>query len=160
MKKAMKLIPAVAIALCFARHPASAQELSKQAKIERILAATNSSALVDQMFNQIKLITAGQAPAGTTPEERARLQEAQSKIMDLVRASVNKLLPQYAKMYDETFSDDEIDGIYAFYQSPAGKSMVQKTPLLVSKLMGMMQAQMTDLTPEIQRIAREASGKK
>jgi hypothetical protein len=113
------------------------------------------------MFEQIKAMTASQLPPGTAPEQAAKAREIQGKIMDLVKARISwdKMRPQYIKLYSETFSDEEISGMLAFYESPPGRAMLQKMPELVTKVMQVAQAQMTDLVPEIQRITREALSK-
>jgi len=153
-----KSIAVFAFVLTLAGCFASAQELTKQAKIERILALTNADATMDQVLNQMKAMTPSITPAGSTPEQRARAQEVQNKVLDLVKArmSWDTMRPQYVKVYDEIFSDEEINGIFAFYQSPAGRAMLDKMPLLLSKVMALAQTQMTDLMPEILRITKEA----
>jgi uncharacterized protein len=154
-------ILAASVSLILATFAVGAQELTKEAKIERILALTSSDFRIDQVFNQIKAMTSSLVIAGATPEQRAKAQEVQGKILDLVkdRMSSNKLLPQYVKIYTETFSDDEINGILTFYESPAGRAMLERTPVLMSKVMAAVQAQMGDLMPEIQRITKEAQEK-
>ncbi len=140
---------------------ATAQEPTKQAKIERILTLTNAQATIDQIFDQVKAMTASQLPPGATPEQQAKAKEMTGKIMDLVKArmSWDKMRPQYAKAYDETFSAGEIDGILSFYESPAGRAILQKMPQLLSKTMTIAQSQMAEIMPEIQRIAKEAAQK-
>ncbi len=157
----MKAISILALSLFAGGSLASAQEPTKEAKIESILALTNAQAMMDQVFAQIKAMTASQVPPGATAEQRAKSQEVTSKIMDLVkvRMSWDKLRPQYAKVYDETFSAEEIDGMLAFYQSPAGRAMLDKMPKLISKTMALAQGQMADIMPEIQRISKEAAQK-
>jgi uncharacterized protein len=154
----MKTSTVLALALLVTGPFAGAQELTKQAKIERLLTAMNADAMIDQMFEQIKAMTAAQAPPGTTPEQAAKAREIQSKILDLVKARISweKMRPQYVQLYSETFSDEEISGMLGFYQSPAGRAMLAKMPTLTTKIMQVAQAQLTDLLPEIQRITREA----
>ena len=50
----MKSIFALALALIASGSLATAQDATKQVKIERILALTNADAVMDQMFAQIK----------------------------------------------------------------------------------------------------------
>jgi hypothetical protein len=156
----MKTSAVFALALLAATPFAVAQE-SKDAKIERLLDAMNAQSTIDQMFEQIKAMTASQIPPGATPEQAAKAHELQSKIMDLIKARMGweRMRPQYAKMYGETFSDQEISGMLAFYQSPAGRAMLSKMPALMAKVMELTQAQMADLLPEIQRITRDAMPK-
>jgi hypothetical protein len=137
---------------------AGAQELTKEAKIERLLDAMNADATINQLFDQIKAMTAAQMPPSTTPEQAAKAREMQSKILDLVKSRISwdKMRPYYIKLYSETFSDEEVSGMLAFYQSPPGRAMLSKMPALLTKLIEMAQTQMADLEPEIRRITREA----
>jgi len=140
---------------------AGAQQLTKQAKIERLLDAMNADSTINQLFDQVKAMTAAQMPPGATPEQTAKAQEVQSKILDLVKSRISweKMRPFYIKLYDDTFSDEEIGGMLAFYQSPPGRAMLAKMPALLTKLIQAAQTQMADLQPEIQRIMREAQEK-
>lgn len=144
--------------LTIAAALAGAQELSKQAKIERILALTNADAMMNQVFNQMKATSAASLAPGATPERRAKAQQTQEKIMELIKTRMNweKMRPHYVKIYDETFDAAEIDGMFMFYQSPAGRAMLEKMPALMGKTMAFVQTQMAEIMPEIQRISREA----
>ena len=150
-------ITVLTFSLTVAGFLASAQETTKQAKIERLLVLTNVDRTLDQVFEQMKSMAASQVAPGATPEQSAKAHELQGKIMDLMKArmSWDQLRPQYVKVYDETYSDEEIDGILAFYQSPAGRAMLEKMPVLMSKLMAIAQSQMRDIMPEIERLSKE-----
>jgi hypothetical protein len=63
------------------------------------------------------------------------------------------------KAYSETFSEEEINGILAFYESPAGRAMQAKMPMFTSTVMVLAQTQAKELMPEIQRITRESLGR-
>ena len=154
----MKPLLVFAFALLVLVADASAQELTKQAKIERLLDAMNADATINQLFDQIKAMTAAQMPPGATPEQTAKAREVQDKILDLVKSRISweKMRPSYIKLYSETFSDEEVSGILAFYQSPPGRAMLAKMPALLTKLIEVAQAQMAELQPDIQRILREA----
>jgi hypothetical protein len=140
---------------------ASAQGLSKEAKIESLLELTNGQATMNRVFEQMKAAAAPAIPGSATPEQRAKAQELQSKILDLMktRMSWEKVRPAYVKAYSETFSEKEIDGILAFYESPAGRAMQAKMPMFMSRIMALAQAQVGELMPEIQRITRESQGR-
>jgi len=66
----MKSITVLALGLMFTGCLASAQELTKQAKIERLLTLTHAEAMMDQAFNQMKGAMASQVPTGATPDNR------------------------------------------------------------------------------------------
>ncbi len=153
----MKPISVLSIALMVTGLLASAQQPTKEAKIVRVLALMKAEALTDQVFEQMKAETASIFSAEGTEKERAHAQEIQAKVMALVkdRMSWEKMRPVYVKMYSETFSGEEIDGMLAFYQSPAGRAVLEKMPQLVSKIMALAQSQMAGLMPEIERLVKE-----
>jgi hypothetical protein len=94
-----------------------------------------------------------------SPEAKAAAVQTVDKIMAQLqeRMSWARMEPEYARLYDEVYSGEEISGILAFYKSAAGQAFVKKMPLLMSKSIEMAQRQMADLMPEIQRIAEEAA---
>jgi hypothetical protein len=145
--------------------PAHAQELSREAKIERILDLMNSQTGVDQILDQfsatINTQLKSQSP-NAIPEQLAQAQEFQGKLMELVKSRVSweKMRPEFVRIYRETYSDEEIDGMLAFYESPAGRGFVKKSPLLTQKIMAVTQTQLRELMPDIQRLARESLQKK
>jgi hypothetical protein len=143
----MKTIIALSVGLLFAGALASGQELTKEAKIESILALDK----IDQ--DQMKSLLASTIPPGATPDQQARAQEMQRKVLESVKVAMEKIRPQLIKMYSETFSAGEIDDIYAFYQSPGGLALLQKKPALLSRTMAL-------LVPAIQDIAKEIGGPK
>jgi hypothetical protein len=125
----MKTAALLALAFLVVGPFAGAQELTKETKIERLLDAMNADAAINQLFDQIKAMTAAQMPPGATPEQTAKAREVQSKILDLVKSRISweKMRPLYTKLYNETFSDEEISGMLAFYQSPPGRAMLAKS---------------------------------
>jgi hypothetical protein len=162
-----KTIAAVSLALCMlaAGTSAHAQELTKQVKIDRILELMNTEASVNQMLDQMTGMVTSQmktAMPNATPEQLAQAQEVQKKMMELIKSRISweKMRGEYARIYGEIYSDEEINGMLAFYESPAGRGFVQKMPLLAQKTMAISQAQMGDLMPEIMRIVRESMPKK
>ncbi len=140
------------VALCFSlvfAVLASGQELTKEAKIERILTLDNASA----NLNQMKSMFASQIPTGMTPEQQDKTRETQRKILESVIALMDKIRPQLVRLYSETYSAEEIDGILAFYESPAGRALLDKRPVIMSKTMALMM-------PEMQRLVKEIGSQK
>src|SRR5262249_30712907 len=134
----MKLVFLFTAGILLATSLASAQGLNKEAKIERLLELTNRQVTMNQVFEQMKAATAAAIPGNATPEQRAKLQELQSKILALIKTQMSweKMRPAYVKACNETFSEEEIDGMLAFYESPAGRAMQEKMPMFMSKIIG------------------------
>src|SRR5215831_2468152 len=124
---------------------AGAQESSKEAKINRLLSITANDAMFKQSFDQMeKTLVPPQAVQGQTPEQRARAQEQQTKALNVIKTlfTGKDFRRTLVQAYNEAFSEQEIDGILAFYESPAGRAMTQKLPQIMMKVMVSTQAQM------------------
>ena len=156
------LLLAIFLALSVAFTGAKAQENTKTAKIEELLKLTNAEAMSQQMYGQIRAMTTRQLDTMSGSEE-AKTAAAQTvdKLMSRLqeRLSWAKMKPEYVRLYDEVYSDDEISGILAFYKSAAGEAFVKKMPVLITKSMEISQRQMSDLMPELQRIVKEGAEK-
>lgn len=69
--------------------------------------------------------------------------------MALVAVSFSKAKPALAKVYTDTYTEEEIDGILAFYKSSAGRAFLQKMPEVMQRLMPVMMQMMGDLQPQM-----------
>jgi hypothetical protein len=75
-------------------------------------------------------------------------------------ASVDgKLKPLYVKVFAETFTEEELDGMLSFYKSPAGKAMMEKMPQMMARMMPLMQQWMADMKPDLDKIMAEGQKK-
>ena len=160
-----KIIASLFVACMFIAVPGQAQEPTKQAEIERILDLTNSAASVDKILDQMTSMINSQMKAQmpkATPEQLAQAQEMQNKMVELIksRLSWTRMRAEYVKVDADLYSDSEIEGLLAFYESPAGRGYLEKMPLMAQRMMAASQAQMGDLMPEIQRIMKESAQKK
>ena len=159
MKRTFVLI-GISLALGSALTGARAQENGKTAQIHELLKLTNAEAVPQQIYSQIHAMTTKQLESmAGPPEAKAAAVQTIDKVMAQLqeRMSWARMEPEYARLYDEVYNDEEIAGILAFYKSVAGQAFVKKMPLLMSKSIEMAQRQMADLMPEIQRIADEAA---
>jgi hypothetical protein len=55
------------------------------------------------------------------------------------------------------FSQEEIDGLIAFYQTPAGQSLVSKQPELTNRTMAILQQRMAPVMQRIQKMSEETA---
>ncbi len=80
----------------------------------------------------------------------------------LVTERMKKAMPEVAKIYADVYTEEEIDGILAFYNSPAVEAFVQKMPEVLQRLvpvtMQLMNGIVKDLQPEVDRLSREGKG--
>jgi len=67
-----------------------------------------------------------------------------------------KLKPMHVQLYRDTFEQEEIDGLLAFYRSPVGQAFVNKMPLVMQKAMAMGQSQMQAVIPKMKTAIESA----
>ena len=135
----------------------------KMAKIEEMFLLTKPDQMLQQMMQQMRAAQSAQLEkTNLPPEKKAQAEQAMQKISKVLeeRLSWDKMKPIYTKIYDETFTSDELSGIVAFYKSPAGRAMVEKMPVLMSKAMAAVQLQMGDVMQQMQQIGTEGQENK
>ena len=148
-----------AFALCTAVHAAPPSPES----VERLLAASGAEKLVNSMQQQLDgMMKAGmdQALKGqdVPPEARQLADNMRQKMVadmkdELSWASMKDL---YIQVYSESFTQEDIDGLTAFYESPAGKSFVSKMPTVMQKTIALMQQRMGPIMQKMQKSMHEA----
>ena len=148
--------------LLFALPLARADDAGKRAKIQEMLTLTNSEQMMNQMLDQMSAMmknAAAQQAAkqNLTPEQQQIRDNFNAKIARIIQQSLSmdSIRPIIIQVYDETYTEDEIDGILAFYRSPAGKAFLAKTPQLMTKTVTLMQQQMAAVQPQLEQATRE-----
>ncbi len=80
--------------------------------------------------------------------------EAQRQAITEVTAEVTgrmmgRMMIQIEPIMAETFSEKELADLVAFYEGPTGQSMIAKTPLMTTRLMTVVIAQMPEMQAEM-----------
>jgi hypothetical protein len=92
-------------------------------------------------------------------DEQAMLDKQQAKMSAILKEELSweKVKDQYVHAYREMFSQEEIDGLIAFYQTPAGQSLVSKQPELTKRTITILQQRMAPVMQRIQKMSEEAA---
>jgi hypothetical protein len=146
-----------------AADPAPANAPASDKSIHELLELTDAHKLIDTMKGQVNaMVTAASQQAmqgkSITPERQAILDRMQTKMLGVLDDVLNwdTLEGIYLRTYRASFSEKEIDGIIAFYRTPAGKAMVKKLPLVMQNVMVEMQGLMKPMQARVQQIQQEA----
>ena len=59
--------------------------------------------------------------------------------------SWKKMMPDYIRIYRETFTEEELQSLIAFYESPTGKMFIRKMPLIMDKTSDIMRQKMVSI---------------
>jgi len=131
--------------------------------IDKLLAVTNAQKMIDSMYAtmepMMRSVMAETAKGKTLSAEQQRAMDAFPAAMSkAMREELNweKLRPLYVQIYQESFTQEELDGLVAFYQSPAGAAMINKMPLVMQKSMNAMQSRLGPLMQKMQKAAEDA----
>uniref|UniRef100_Q01V20 DUF2059 domain-containing protein n=1 Tax=Solibacter usitatus (strain Ellin6076) TaxID=234267 RepID=Q01V20_SOLUE len=139
------------IALLWSVSAARADDATKTAKAEELMQLTQSDQMMKMMEPMMKGIMA-QANKDMPAEQRAKAGDMQEKMMALMAASFSKVKPALVKVYTDTYTEEELDGILSFYKSPAGKALIQKMPEVMQRSMPVMMQMMSDMQPELKKM--------
>lgn len=148
--------------LCLAapRDPAS------DASIEEYLKVSNAEQLIASMKQQMagfiknamQQATQGKA---LTPQRQAIVDHMAEQMSDLMAQTLtwDTLKPMYMRVYHESFTQSEIDGIIRFYKTPAGKALINKMPVVMQNVMNEMQGLIKPMQQQMLQIQHEAAEK-
>lgn len=155
----MRIVLALLLSLACASaaaEPASAQS------VERLLELTNAQRLMQAVQAQqratMDTMVAGLArERGVSPEQLAQAQAAAHKAYDATTKELGweTLKPLLVQVYTETFTEDEIRGVIAFYESPAGRAYVEKTPQATARIMQLIRERVGPIMQRLQKQVRE-----
>jgi hypothetical protein len=66
-----------------------------------------------------------------------------------------KLEPIYVRIYQKSFSQEEVDGMIAFYKTPAGQAVISKMPAVMQNTMDEMQQMMGPVMQKMQKMQQD-----
>ena len=152
----------VAAALVLAFVSAGAHAAASAESVERLLQLMKVQAQLENVYAQV-LPTVQNAMRQSigTRVDAAEAQQLFSVVMPRVDAVIRqelawpKLKPGFAAIYAETFTQQEVEGLIAFYEGPIGQALVAKTPQLTQRSFQMMQQRMGPVMQKALQVARE-----
>lgn len=135
---------------------------ASEASIRELFAVTETRQLADRAWQQADTMmrrAAEQATQGRTlsPAQREAVDRSMQRLTDLFKTEFrwDRMEPMFMEVYRRTFTQQEVDGMLAFYRSPAGRAVVTKMPVVQQYSMELVQTQLRSLMPKVQQIQRE-----
>jgi uncharacterized protein len=131
--------------------------------LRQLLTVTNTHKLLDdivgQMDERMKSFTQ-QAVQGLTvsAEQQKIIDSMQNRTVALLKQEMSweKLEPIYLRIYRESFTQEDVDGMLDFYRTPAGRSLLLKMPVVMQKSMTETQQMLLPLVQEMRKIQEGA----
>ena len=152
-----RLLVSLVLAACAAND-----KLASEESVRRLLEVTESRKMLENVWQHV------QASMDITMKQLLgdqKLTEQQQKQMDEIRTKVVAIMQEelswefmesmMMQVYTKTFTQEEIDGMLAFYASPAGRSVITKMPVAMQHSMEIMQERMSTMIPKLQQMQKE-----
>jgi len=156
----IKIIALVCVLICAPLYAADVP--ASEASIREMLTVTDVRKLLDSMIPQIQGMMKNsmqQALGGRelTADQQKMADKVSEKTTALIKTELSweKLEPMYIAIYQKSLTQEEVDGMLAFYKTPAGAAMIKKMPVVVQNTMTAMQARMGPMMQEIQKMAKD-----
>ena len=89
-----------------------------------------------------------------TPAQKAEVEDFRKKFKATAaeELSLDRITNMYAQAYRDSFTQDEVNGVVAFYKSPAGKAITEKNPLVMQKAAALTEARITVMTQRLDKM--------
>ncbi len=86
-----------------------------------------------------------------TPQGQKVIEKFSADAGVIIRKEINwaDLKGAYMKLYAETFTQEEVDGLLAFYRSPAGVALLEKMPQVTQKSAAITQQRIGPLVEKL-----------
>lgn len=125
---------------------------AQDASIQKLLTLTEAQKLNDAAIaNSNEMIDSSLKPVlrldDMTAEKKKIVESFLAEYKQIVKEefSWDKMLPDYIRIYKETFTEEEIQDLITFYESPTGQMFVRKMPVIMDKASNVMRQRMTSI---------------
>lgn len=130
----------------------SVEELFRLMKFEENLAYSFAQ-IRPMLFEQFQQ----GIPEDLNPEQIKIMEKYIGKLMDLMEEEMGwaKIKDDFIQVYMSIYTEEEIQELIKFYQTPVGQKTVAQTPVLTQKTMEITQKYLMATLPKVQALAEE-----
>jgi uncharacterized protein len=132
--------------------------------IRQLLEVAQAHKLVDSVMAQMDSLlqqTIAQATKGQAIPEKVQkdIDHRRTEVLTMMKDLLDwkKLEPMYVRIYQKTFTQQEIDGMIAFYKTPAGQAVISKMPAAMQNTVDEMQQMMGPVMQKMQQMQRDVA---
>ena len=130
---------------------ASIKELLELTQQLRKLTDSVTAQMDQFMTSAIQQATKGEKLEGDAQkmvdQDKAEITKMMHDVLDY-----DKVLPMNVQIYQKSFTQAEVDGLIAFYKTPAGQALTSKMPVVVENTLAQMRTMITPITQRIQQM--------
>ena len=154
----------IALSVLISSTVYAADTKPSEGSVKELLAISGSSKMIDATKAQLNAFANGpvqQALQGhpLTPAIKKVVEENAEKSSAMLNDGLKweKIEPVFVEVYQSTMTQEEVDGIVAFYKTSAGKAMVEKMPTLMQTSGQKLQAQLGPVVEKLKQLQQETT---
>jgi hypothetical protein len=109
------------------------------------------------MSKTMKAAMQTQGARALTPEQEKIVDESQARLVAIIKESLSwsTLEPALVQAYQGTFTQEEVNAMLKFYDTPVGQSVGAKLPAVNQQMTQLTQQRMQDVIPKIVEVQKE-----
>ena len=160
----LRLIPVCLLAIV-ASTSAFADDASHLAKAREYMRVTqaeaNSRQTVDAILANIQTLLNQTRASNSSPDVQPIIDEFQTRSNQLIRQTIawDAIKGDIERLTVETYTEQELDDLIAFYNTPNGRTIAAKTGTFAAKSAEVGQQRAAAMLPQIQALAQEMTNK-
>jgi len=132
------------------------------ASVKQLLEVAQARKLIDSVMAQMDNLmqqSIAQATQGQKipPKVQKNIDARRDEMIAMMKELLDwtKLEPMYVRVYQKTFSQQEVDGMIAFYKTPAGQAVIGKMPAVMQNTIEEMQHLMGPVMQKMQKLQQD-----
>ena len=131
--------------------------------INTLLTITKTEAVLESVYGSMEQamrqgMTLAAAGKPLSAEQQRFFEAAPKRFAGVMREELSweSIRPIYIELYKDNFTQEEIDGLIAFYRSPVGVAFINKMPVVMQKSTVTMQSRLRPMMGKMQAAMKEA----
>jgi hypothetical protein len=124
--------------------------------VEDLLAITQMEAAVNGLYADVdkaldQQMTQIMSQARPSDAQREALEAMQRDIRAALKNELSwaSLKPAYVQLYQESLTQEEVDGLLEFYRTPSGQALIHKMPVIMRKSLALSQDKVRPLVARL-----------
>lgn len=154
----MKNFLFITLLVIFGQQAFAADDSAKKSELEKMFALTDMESMMDGMYAQMggmfeQMVMQQNIPLNE--QEAAKKYFAKMEALLREEMSWSKMKAPIMEAYARVYTIEDLKAINEFYETPAGKKMIEKMPQLMQETMQISQTMAQGLIPKFHALAEE-----
>lgn len=151
----------IVLALC-SQATYAADTPASEASVKLLLEVAHARSLLDTTMAQMDAMMKNVLQAATdgqkvSPEVQRMFDRGRDEVVAMMKKEFtwDKIEPMYLRIYEKSLTQEEVNGMIAFYKTPAGQAVITKMPLIMQNSMAEVWQMMGRLMQRVQQMQKD-----